>query len=367
MNHQSTPRLIESENIPSPALVFFIDRIHRNIEKAISMAGNTSRLRPHVKTHKCPQVVRMKIDSGITKFKCATLAEVKMLAQSGAEDILLAYQPVGPNIKMLFALIETYKSNSVISCVIDNSRTLAELSDVSSRWNLRVPVFIDFDTGMNRTGVQSVEFAVDLARQIQKTEGTEFKGIHVYDGHNTDPDPARRKEQSAEGAKVVTQITGFLSGERLEPGEIVVGGTPMFVQYTDYPNFTLSPGTLFLHDYTSAKYPDLPFEFAAMVLSRVVSIPQKGIFTIDAGAKSISTDYPDKAKLISRPDAIPSKVSEEHWRHTCNEGEEPELGDVLFLLPGHVCTTVHHFDKAYVVTDDGKLVDTWGITARGRI
>ncbi len=331
------------------------------------MAGSTGRLRPHVKTHKCPQVVRMKIDLGITKFKCATLAEVKMLAQAGAEDILLAYQPVGPSIKMLFELIETFRNNSVISCVVDNSQTLAELSDVSSRWNLRIPVFIDFDVGMNRTGVLSVESAVELAKEVQKTDGTEFKGIHVYDGHNTDPDPAMRKEKASETAKVVAQLTDLLSGEHLEPEEVVVGGTPMFAQYTEYTNFILSPGTLFLHDYTSTRYPDLPFEFGAMVLSRVVSIPQKGVFTIDAGAKSISTDYPDKAKMISLPFAKASKVSEEHWRYTCEDGEEPKLGDVVFLLPGHVCTTVHHFDKAYVVTDSGDLVDTWRITARGRI
>jgi len=330
------------------------------------MAGTPERLRPHVKTHKCPQVVAMKLESGISKFKCSTPAEVKMLAQSGAKDILLAYQPVGPNVQILIDLIETFPDVH-ISCIIDSSRALADLASACSSKGITISVFIDIDVGMSRTGVKSLDSAVALAKEIRRTPGAVLMGIHAYDGHNTDFDPNTRKTLAQKAVAEIEQLQDRLTAEGIKTEEIVVGGTPMFPQYTGYKNLTLSPGTLFLHDSNSAKYPDLPFEFGAMILSRVVSLPEKDVFTLDAGSKSLSMDHPDRAVLLSMPDAQPGLISEEHSRYTCGEDVRPGLGEVMYLVPAHVCTAVHHFDKAYVILDDGKLTDIWAITARGRI
>ncbi|MBN1685097.1 MAG: alanine racemase [Spirochaetales bacterium] len=361
------PPEIASDNIPSPSLIFFQDVIRRNIAHAIEMAGETSRLRPHVKSHKCPQIVQMKIDAGITKFKCATLSEARMLAQAGAGDILLAYQPVGPNIPTLLELIETFP-DSHFSTTVDHPRILAELDRAASKRRISIPLFIDIDVGMTRTGVHSIEKAVDLALQIKKASGVKFQGLHVYDGHHNDPDPAVRKKQAAETIDAIDALRSGLAAESIEVDETVIGGTPMFSFYLDSTDFTLSPGTLFLHDYTTYKNcPELRFEFGAMVLSRVISLPEKGCFTLDAGAKALSMDYAEKAKLISRFEAQPGPMSEEHWRFSCEPGSEPELGEVMLLIPGHVCTTVHHYDKAYVIAGDGTVTDTWPIAARGRI
>ena len=367
MDRLTAPLIVESDSIPSPALIFFEDRIRRNIERAITAVGDPDRLRPHVKSHKCPQVVRMQIDSGVAKFKCATLAEARMLALSGAKDVLLAYQPVGPNIGILLDLIERYPG-TIFSCIVDHPRVLSALSHASSRRSINVPIFVDFDVGMNRTGVQDLKSAASLGKQIQDAPGTLVKGIHAYDGHHTDPDPAVRKAKAAETVETVGKLINILASENMDVEEIVVSGTPMFAFYTDFSHLTLSPGTLFLHDYNSfIKYPDLKFEFGAMILSRIISLPGKGGFTIDAGKKAISADDPEKAKLISLPDAQPAAMSEEHWRFTCKHGTEPEISDAVLLIPAHVCTAVHHFDKAYVFADNGKRVDTWDIAARGRM
>ena len=358
---------IETDTIPSPALIFFKERIRRNIDYAINEVGGAERLRPHVKSHKCPDVVKMKIGAGIDKFKCATLAEVRMLAEAGAKDVLLAYQPVGPNIKTLLDLIEDHPGR-VVSCIVDHRKALESISSAASRCGIKVPVYIDFNVGMNRTGIQRLGLAVELAKQIAGSPGTVFKGIHAYDGHHTDPDPETRKAQAADTVKAVDTLKDHLLQDNIPVEEIVITGTPMFLQYIDYPHLTLSPGTLFLHDWTSfSKYADLKSEFGAMILSRVVSLPEEGIFTIDAGAKAVSVDYPAKAKLISYPDAEPGPMSEEHWRFTCKPGEEPEMGETVLLIPGHVCTAVHHYDNAYVINDNGKIMDNWNITARGRI
>src|SRR5687768_10537356 len=86
------------DEVDSPALVVYADRVHENVQRMIRYAGGTARLRPHVKTHKMPDVIRLQLAAGITKFKCATLAEAEMVAHCGAPDVLLAYQLLGPKV-----------------------------------------------------------------------------------------------------------------------------------------------------------------------------------------------------------------------------------------------------------------------------
>src|SRR5882724_7152296 len=93
------------DDVPSPALLVYRDRVEQNVERMIAMAGGPDRLRPHIKTHKTPELIRLQIDRGITKFKCSTIAEVEMAAMAGAKDVLLAYQPVGPNVDRFLILI----------------------------------------------------------------------------------------------------------------------------------------------------------------------------------------------------------------------------------------------------------------------
>src|SRR6185369_9399818 len=92
------------ERLPTPALVVYPDRVDENLRRMIAIAGGVNRLRPHVKTHKMPAMVRRQLALGITRFKCATIAEAEMLASCGAPDIMLAYQPVGPNAMRLAQL-----------------------------------------------------------------------------------------------------------------------------------------------------------------------------------------------------------------------------------------------------------------------
>jgi D-serine deaminase-like pyridoxal phosphate-dependent protein len=115
-------------DIPSPALLVYPDRVERNIRRMIEIAGGVGRLRPHMKTNKLREVVRMHLDQGITRFKCATIAEAEMAAAAGAPDVLLAYQPVGPNVKRFVHLVETF-SGTQFSAVVDDEATIRALSD----------------------------------------------------------------------------------------------------------------------------------------------------------------------------------------------------------------------------------------------
>ncbi len=140
------------EKLDSPALVVFPERVRTNIQTAIRMVGDVARLRPHIKTNKSPDATRLMLEAGIQKFKCATIAEAEMLGMCGAKDVLLAYQPLGPKLKRFVELIKKYPATK-FSCLVDNLAAAMEQSAVFAENELVVPVFIDLNIGMNRTGI----------------------------------------------------------------------------------------------------------------------------------------------------------------------------------------------------------------------
>src|ERR1700733_4727851 len=113
------------DEVDSPALVIYPERVRQNIISAIEMIGDVNRLRPHVKTHKSPDATKLLIDAGISKFKCATISEAEMLGMCKAKDVLLAYQPVGPKLKRFKSIVAHYPA-TVYSCLVDNEASALE-------------------------------------------------------------------------------------------------------------------------------------------------------------------------------------------------------------------------------------------------
>ena len=149
--------------ISSPSLLVYPERVEHNIKKMISMTGSVEQLRPHVKTHKMPEIIKLQMKHGIFKFKSATISETEMVAQCGARDILLAIQPVGPNIGRFFQLKQAYRG-SKISCVTDSEEIIIQLSDLACKTDIETDVWLDINVGMNRTGVSPGEKAVRLLK-----------------------------------------------------------------------------------------------------------------------------------------------------------------------------------------------------------
>ena len=133
------------EDIDSPALVVYPERIKANIELAKQMTGKVGRLRPHVKTNKMTEVCRMMLQAGISKFKCATIAEAEMLAMAGAPDVLLAYQPVGPKINRLLNIVKAFPE-SHFSCLVDNPENTLIINRFCRKEEVGMDVFIDLNT-----------------------------------------------------------------------------------------------------------------------------------------------------------------------------------------------------------------------------
>ena len=192
------------ENCVSPGILIDAERVAGNIQQMIStVKGDSSRLRPHVKTHKMANVIRMQVDAGITKFKAATISEASMVAGNGGEDILLAYQPIGPNIDLLTQLIHKHPNVS-FATIVDHKDAVNQLASSMQHADLNLRVRIDVDCGMHRTGIPWGSTLNALRELIEKKVGLEYEGLHVYDGHLHQPDSETRKRETIE---IINQVT----------------------------------------------------------------------------------------------------------------------------------------------------------------
>ena len=369
--------LTDPSAVATPALLFYPDRIRANIARAIGIAGRAARLRPHVKTHKCPQVTAMMLEAGITKFKCATLREAAMVADAAAGagstvDIVVAYPLYGPNPALLCDLLRRYP-RAAIAATADCREAVELLAAAAERARVTLPVLLDLDVGMHRTGIPPGPDAEEVYRRIAADAHLAPAGLHAYDGHVRDADPSERRASVAPIVEAVRAFADALRAGGLPVPRIVAGGTPSFPCHADLaPEFELSPGTFVLHDWGyQTRYRDLRFEPAAVVLGRVVSVGLEAEsaadrrFTVDIGSKAISTDQPGpRGVILNLPDAEPLGQSEEHWVFRAG-GRMPRLGDTVYVLPRHVCPTVALHEAAHAV-EAHAVVDRWPIAARAR-
>ncbi|MGZ8538425.1 MAG: alanine racemase, partial [Flavisolibacter sp.] len=210
--------------IDSPALVIYPERVKKNIALIKTMIDDVGRLRPHVKTHKCREASVLMMQAGINKFKCATIAEAEMLATVNAKDVLLAYQPIGPKLKRFFNLIEKFTSTN-FSCLTDNIDAARQISLEASKAEINIPVYIDVNVGMNRTGIKPSDVA-EFVKQCSNMSGIRIVGLHVYDGHIHDEDLNVRTKQANEVLESIKSLRKLLKDEGFENLVVVAGGSP---------------------------------------------------------------------------------------------------------------------------------------------
>lgn len=350
----------------SPALVVYKERILENIRLVKEMVGDVQRLRPHVKTHKMPEICTLMLEAGITKFKCATIAEAEMLSALQAPDVLLAYQPNGPKLMRFINLVKAYPSTR-FSCLTDNIQQAVQMTTEARKNGVLLQLFIDLNVGMNRTGIRTDQ-AFELASFIQTQESLELTGLHGYDGHIRDNDPVVRKQKADAAYQPVEQLAEKIRQELGISPVIIMGGTPTFPLHAGRKDVECSPGTFVFNDWGyKHSLPDEPFEYAALVITRVISIVDGHTICTDLGHKSIAPENPleNRVRFLNAPDVIFKGQSEEHLVLTVEDAGKFTIGDVLYGVPIHICPTVALYDKAMVV-EDGLVTQHWSIAARNR-
>jgi len=352
----------------SPALVVYLDRVRENLRRTIAlMGGDPDRWRPHIKTTKIPRVYAEMLRAGLRRFKCATLREAETLLgvfrEEGIEhgDLLLAHPLVGPALRRWGALARDQDGVTL--------SVLCENPDAVGRIDPALGIFVDLNSGMHRTGIPLHRF--DEIRSIVQHSGPRFRGVHFYDGHVHGATPESRREMAFRGYRALIETLEKL-GSDAQACEIVTSGTPAFRYALEFEPFRalaatihrVSPGTVVFHDLrTEQELDDLDLVPAAVVFSRIVSHPRSGRVTCDAGSKSIAAEAGDPcAFALGHPGLEALTPSEEHLPFAVKDGQTPERGTELYLVPRHICPTVNLAEQALLV--DGEEIVVSDVRAR---
>ncbi len=355
------------EELDSPALIIFPDRVKENIRILTGMVDNVERLRPHAKTHKSIECTRLLMEAGIDKFKCATIAEAEMLALSKAKDVLLAYQPVGPKLQRFVSLIKKYPETK-FSCITDNWEAVTQMAKSFAGNGLTVEVYIDMNTGQNRTGVPPSEQAIQLYLDCSLLKGLKPVGLHSYDGHIRDLDLNIRKQRCDEAFAEIEEMQKVLKQKGFAEPIIVAGGSPTFSIHSKRKKIECSPGTFIFWDKGYLDLcPDQLFLPAALVVSRVISIQGGTKLCLDLGHKSVAAEneLTKRVWFLNAPEWKVVSQSEEHLVVETESGNSSKIGDVNYGLPWHICPTVALYERVYTVKNN-LVSGEWNIIGRNR-
>jgi D-serine deaminase-like pyridoxal phosphate-dependent protein len=363
-------RVSDPERVLTPALALYPEVIASNIRCTLDLlGGHADRWRAHIKTAKLNYTLRMLIDRGVRHFKCATSLELLRACQAGAADVLVAFPLMGANLHRVRE-IKNQHPRVRISVLAENEAQVRQ-------WRAtEIGIFLDINPGMNRTGIEqsSRQYVVELARAVTKSR-VEFRGLHYYDGQFGAVAEPERTTAAHAGYEQLLGLVHDLESAGVHVPEVVTAGTPTMPCSIAYPGFEnanflprVSPGTVVYNDATSLTQFPLEYGYApaALVMARVVSSPHHGIITCDAGHKAVSADAGiPTCIVVGHPELTPLSPSEEHLPLAVTEGATSlRVGDILYLLPRHVCPTVNNFDAALIVRN-GQVESVEEVSARG--
>lgn len=352
------PRLAD---LQTPALLIRLDLVRHNLARMGTYLGDDfRRWRPHVKTAKVPEVLAMVLATGVRQFKVATTRELEVLLDLSDEpiDVLMAMAQHGTNLERTAALAQAHPRHrcAMLSEDPDHVRRLRQLG---------LGVFLDLDPGYHRTGVPLADRSRIAA--LVAAAGPDLRGLHCYDGHlhgmtTTDRTAACRAIYS-EVAALARTLPGDI--------ELITSGTPTFPMALAYEPFrnlrhTISPGTVVYWDARSDELGIDGFQCAVTVLTRVISRPAADRITADAGSKAVDAAAGDPCAKVLGPWRLrPLTPSEEHLPMLVEGGDAPPLGELLRLVPRHVCPTVNLADDAVLLDQDERVHDIVPVNARG--
>lgn len=363
-------RVANPDELSTPAMIIFQALVDHNIRSVCALAGGACNLFPHVKTHKSEAVLRRQLEQGIDSFKCATAKELEMVLRAGARRAILAYPQVQAcKVERLIDALET-RPDAWIATVASSSQHLDTLGRVAAHRGRRLPVMLDLDLGMHRTGVGMTTEAVNLYRQIDQHPWLDAAGLHAYDGHDTFCDPGRRAAAAQGHIEALQALQGRIESAGMSVPIIVAGGAYSFSYYARTAGMYGSPGSFIYWDFRCrSDMPDMPFRWAALILTQVVDRhPRQGTFTTDLGYKSVCSDQPlrERAHLLGHDTAYLTMHNEEYgvFRTQC---ELPEIGGYLLAVPGHIGPTTVRYTGGHVVDAEGRLIDFFEHTARDRV
>lgn len=358
--------------LSTPALTIDLDILERNLDRMAALCReNGLRLRPHIKTHKTPEVARMQIDRGAAGLTVAKVGEAEVMAGADFDDLLLAFPVRGVDtLRRLAVLANSHR----VMISLDSEATAQELSRAMSLQGVNIGVLVEFDAGLGRCGLEAGLACVDLARKVEKLPGLSFRGLMTYFGSVWGSEEDRQAEVRRVAGRVERALTAFAEA-RMPVEMLSAGSTPSARLTRCVPGVTeIRPGTYVYNDLNTFYQGVCSLEdCAARVLATVVSTAVPGRAIIDAGSKTFSSDALGSGPksghglVVEAPDAKLIKLNEEHgYLDITNSSHRFEVGEMVSVIPNHVCTCVNMHDEVFLLRDQ-QVVGSWRVAARGKI
>jgi D-serine deaminase-like pyridoxal phosphate-dependent protein len=357
--------------LDTPSMLVDETLMEQNISEMQALANSFgAQLRPHIKTHKTPQIALRQISHGARGITCAKLGEAEVMVEGGVEDVLMAY-PVVTELKInrLLALME--RARMIVA--LDSLDAAEALSAAMSKHDRSLDVYVEVNTGQNRAGQIAGDDAVKLALDIARMPSLDVIGIMTHEGQtHTLPADKIAEGARAAGEKLVATAEAIRRAG-LPISEVSVGSTPSSMYTPSVGGITeMRPGTYVFRDTTGFLYGLYgPDRCAARVLATVVSHPAKDRMIVDAGSKTLALDkshgHPGHGYIIGHPSSIIDRLSEEHGVVVIPEDDPGfTIGQRVEIIPNHICPSVNLLDELNIVRD-GQVIDVWPIAARGKV
>jgi D-serine deaminase-like pyridoxal phosphate-dependent protein len=360
-------------DLDTPAVLIDLDKLEQNLQRMANFArAQGVHLRPHIKTHKIPEIAHLQLQHGAIGVTCQKLGEVEIMAANGINDILLTYEIVGEHkLNRLAAL----KRRASICTAVDSEEVMAPLAARMEKEGLQHEVLIEIDTGLNRCGVPPGEPALDLLQRLRQYPSLKLKGIFTHEGHVYRADTREELERRAlKATEEMVRTAKLLCDHGFSCEVVSVGSTPSAMIVGIVRGITeIRPGNYVFCDRTQLKLGSCTMEqIAISVLATVISRPAPDRVIIDAGNKTMCTDNAADfghtiGFIVGHPEWTFHYSSEEHGRITSKTGNIAlEVGDRIRIIPNHACGTMNMHDEVYGVRDDvvGKI---WKVAARGKV
>src|SRR5216117_1628807 len=324
---------------------------------AAHVQRHSKNLRPHAKTHKCPEIARRQIAAGARGVACAKLGEAEVMAPAA--------------IRRLMRLVAEAPDTLI---VVDNADNVAALGREAAGDGVVVGVLVDVDVGNRRTGVAAGEPALALARAVAAQRALRLRGLQGYAGHCAHVVGWKaRRAASLEALRPLVETRALLEENGL-PIEIVAGGsTGTWDIDVELPGLTeLQAGSYCVMDIDYRRIGGragaalTEFEMALTVIATVVSVPTSDRAMVDGGLKAFSTDKPFPPESVERPGVTYGFAGDEHGRLTISDPTRaPRLGERIEFFPPHCDPTINLYDRIYVMCGD-RVDAVWTVAARGR-
>lgn len=361
--------------IDTPSMIINANKMEKNIEKmANHIKAYGVALRPHTKTHKMPEIAKNQIEAGAQGITTAKIAEAEIMAEHGIDDIFVAY-PIVTEAKIKRVIRLSQQINLIVG--VDSLEGAKNISALAKRHQQPVQIRLEVDTGFRRTGVQYEE-ALQLAQFIHEMEYIQFRGIYTFRGGFMNGKATLDLEKAGlEEGKLMVELADRMRREGIEVRDVSVGSTPTAIYAAQVKGITeVRPGTYVFYDRMQAKLDVCALsECAATVRVTVVSRPSADLMIIDGGSKTFATDVQPNTEplnlqgfghIVEAPHAIVERFSEEHGMVKIREVDSFKVGDVLHVIPNHICSSVNLHNKVYIESDNG-LLEERIVYARGML